>query len=204
MCHRSNRSSSTDRAEAGGPTRRSSGLRPAALVGYLAPASSGPKPLSSERWATRMSRPRKAVLLGMMLAVISSGAEPTNTPLVTFSPLRQSYTAGHRITFTVTSRIAAAVLFSCSAETLREGRWQEVLYSVNGNPRSKSTPLLPLGGTGASQQVSWDTAATNLFTPPGTYRLKVEAFEPNHLRSLGRAVSPSFKLLPKPRPVPPN
>ena len=30
--------------------RRWSGLRPAALVGYLARASSGPKPLSFERW----------------------------------------------------------------------------------------------------------------------------------------------------------
>jgi len=34
---------------AGRLTRRSSGLRPAALVGYLARATSGPKPLSSER-----------------------------------------------------------------------------------------------------------------------------------------------------------
>ena len=36
------------------PTRRWSGLRPAALVGYLARVASGPKPLSLKRWAARL------------------------------------------------------------------------------------------------------------------------------------------------------
>ena len=56
-------------------TRRWSGLRPAALVRYLARASSGPKPLSSERWADRMTR-RHLPLFFSLIGLLSCGLEP--------------------------------------------------------------------------------------------------------------------------------
>jgi hypothetical protein len=147
---------------------------------------------------------RAAVLTSMTLVVLAAHADRGHVPLVTFAKLHRSYTAGSRITFTVTSRIPAAVEFSCTAEVLHDGAWREALYSVNGNPRSKSVPLLPLEGTGASQRITWDTAATSRYTPPGTYRLKVEVFESGRVESLGTTLSSPFMLVKKQPSVPPN
>ena len=51
-------------------TLRWSGLRPSTLVGYLAWASSGPKPLSLERWATRMYVFTTLTCVGAIVALV--------------------------------------------------------------------------------------------------------------------------------------
>jgi hypothetical protein len=131
----------------------------------------------------------------IMMALVFCVPAAHAKPVVAFGGLRPSYVAGQQISFVVKSLTKRAVLFSCTAELRRGVQWDEVLYSVNGNPQSKSVPLLPLKSRSSTQRVTWDTAATKLYAPAGVYRLKTEVYEASgRHRHLATNVSAPFRI----------